>query len=138
MRQATTRPPFVPSFVRTILISSIELVHRSRRSLIESVIPFTAKPLGAFALPRLLRLEFQAFDIFNVPFLSMTDCLSLRIGFRTKWPWPFEAAGLRIIGLRADSYVVARLSQSDCSTLQVDGRMRSRCTSDVGARGERC
>jgi hypothetical protein len=40
--------------------------------------PRVAKPLG----------------VFNVSFQSITDFLLLRIGFRTKWPWPIEASSL--------------------------------------------
>src|SRR5580693_2575069 len=38
---------------------------------------------------------------------------------------------------RFDRYIVVGLRLSHRSTLQVDGRMRSRRTSDVGARGKR-
>ena len=60
----------------------------------------------------------------------------LRIGFRTKWPWPIEAAGFRVVVARADGYIVTGLRRSHRSTLEVDGRVRSRRTTDVGARGE--
>jgi hypothetical protein len=76
-------------------------------------------------------------DVCNVSFLSITDYILLRIEFRTKGPWPFEAVGLRVIGARADGYIVASLMLSHCSASQVDGRMRSRRTIDVGARGKR-
>jgi hypothetical protein len=86
---------------------------------------------------RLLERTTQSLDIFNVSFLSIADFLSLGIGFRTKRPWPFEASGLRVIGPRTDGYIVAALALSHRRTLQVDSRMRSRRTSDVGARGKR-
>jgi hypothetical protein len=63
--------------------------------------------------------------------------LLLRTGFGTKWPWSIEAPGFRVIGSRADSYIVAGLWPSYHSTLQVDGLMHSRPTSDIGARGKR-
>ena len=68
--------------------------------------------------------------------LYTTDFLLLRIEFRTKGPWPIEAVGLRVIGSRADCYIVASLMRSHCSASQVDGRMHSRRTIDVGARGK--
>ena len=64
------------------------------------------------------------------------DFLLLRIEFRTKGPWPFEVVGLRVIGSRADCYIVARLMRSHCSASQVDSRMHSRRTIDVGAHGK--
>jgi hypothetical protein len=75
-------------------------------------------------------------NISTVSFLSVRDFLLLRIEFRTKRPWPFKAFGLRVIGPRTDVYIVAGLALSHRSTLQVDGRMRSRRTSEVGARGK--
>ena len=84
-----------------------------------------------------LRLGLPCFWMFAMfAFLSITDYLLLRIEFRTKGPWPFEAVGLRVIGSPADGYIVASLMLSHCSASQVNSRMRSRRATDVGARGK--
>jgi hypothetical protein len=75
--------------------------------------------------------------VFNVSFLSVTDFPLLRIGLRTKWPCPIEAPSLWVIDSRADGYIVAGLCLSHGSSLQVDARMHSRRTSDIGRRGKR-
>ena len=65
------------------------------------------------------------------------DFSLLRTALRTKWPWPIEASSLRVIGSRADSYIVAGLCLSYHGTLQVDGLMGSLRASDISACGKR-
>jgi hypothetical protein len=70
-------------------------------------------------------------------FPSVTDFLLLSTGFGTKWPWSIEASTFRVIGSRADRYVVAGLRLCYHGTLQVDGLICSRRPGDIGARGQR-
>jgi hypothetical protein len=68
--------------------------------------------------------------------LYPTGFQSLRVGFRTEWPRPFEVVGFRVIGPRADGYVIAGLAHAERSVLKPNDRRSSRRTSDVGARGK--